>query len=400
MRANVFTDGSLGRFAGRFVWLAIDAEKGQNASVRKNLRLEAFPTLAVVDPATGGAIVRWIGAPTVPQLARFLDDSSKRFASRSAKKGKSTVAGGARAADDALARADRLAAEGSYAEAVTAFDEALASAPASWPAFGRAVEALLYALDQTNQPERGARLAEAALPKVGRAPAAAGIATSGLGAALALPPTVPERAEWLERFDQVCREIAADPRFPISGDDRSGILQLLVTARKELGPPEAVCAAAREWSAFLEEAAAAARTPEERAVFDSHRLSAFLELGEPERAVAFLQAAEKELPEDYNPSARLAIALKAAERLDEALAANGRALEKVYGPRRLVILDTRVEIFLARGNRSEARKVLEEAVGFADALPEGQRSEGKIRQLRKRMAELADPESASPNKGG
>ena len=51
-----------------------------------------------------------------------------------------------------------------------------------------------------------------------------------------------------------------------------------------------------------------------------------------------LQASERDLPDDYNPPARLATAYKAMRRWDEALAASDRALAKAYGPRKLGML--------------------------------------------------------------
>ena len=35
MRANVFTDKALGRYAGQFVWLSLDVEKAENAPYKK-----------------------------------------------------------------------------------------------------------------------------------------------------------------------------------------------------------------------------------------------------------------------------------------------------------------------------------------------------------------------------
>ena len=45
----------------------------------------------------------------------------------------------------------------------------------------------------------------------------------------------------------------------------------------------------------------------------------YLELGQPERALPMLQASERDLPDDYNPPARLAVAYKAMKRWDEAI---------------------------------------------------------------------------------
>jgi tetratricopeptide (TPR) repeat protein len=145
---------------------------------------------------------------------------------------------------------------------------------------------------------------------------------------------------------------------------------------------------AAQWAAFLEGEAARAKTPDERAVFDSHRLGAYLELGQPERAIPMLEASERDLPDDYNPPSRLAVAYKAMGRWEEALAASDRALEKSYGPRQLGILSTRSEIYSGLGKNAEARETLEKALRIAEDLPPGQRSESRIASLKRKLQAL------------
>src|SRR5262249_24946511 len=129
-----------------------------------------------------------------------------------------------------------------------------------------------------------------------------------------------------------------------------------------------------ERAAFLEKAAAEAKNPEARAVFDAHRLGTYLALGEPERAIPMLEASERDLPDDYNPPARLASAYRAMKRYEEALPVPALALAKAYGPRKVGILQTRADIYASKGDPAEARKTMEETLQYAEALPAGQRS--------------------------
>jgi tetratricopeptide (TPR) repeat protein len=101
-----------------------------------------------------------------------------------------------------------------------------------------------------------------------------------------------------------------------------------------------------------------------------------------------LQASERDLPDDYNPPARLAAAYKAMKKYDDALAASDRALAKAYGPRKLGILQTRADIYREKGDAAGARKTMEEAVQLAESLPEGQRSERAIASLKKKLEAL------------
>jgi hypothetical protein len=174
MRAFVFTDRSLTRHAGRFVWLEIDTEKKQNAALKKKLGVPALPTYFILDPADESVALRWVGGFTVAQLDRLLDD------------GVAAVRGGAGGSGvgDALARADRLYGEGRDSLAVLAYREVLARAVPGWPQYSRVVEALLFALDRTGGYAAEAELAREAWPRLRGTPSGASVAGSGLGAAL------------------------------------------------------------------------------------------------------------------------------------------------------------------------------------------------------------------------
>ena len=50
-----------------------------------------------------------------------------------------------------------------------------------------------------------------------------------------------------------------------------------------------------------------------------------------------------------------------------------RALARVYGPRKIIVLTTRADIFTGKGDAAAARKTLKEALRYAESLPKGQR---------------------------
>ena len=101
-----------------------------------------------------------------------------------------------------------------------------------------------------------------------------------------------------------------------------------------------------------------------------------------------LLASERDLPDDYNPPARLALTYKALKRYDEAIAASDRALAKIYGPRKIGVLQTRTDIYKEMGNIPLAKKTMQEAIALAESLPEGQRSEKFIASLKKKLEAL------------
>jgi len=350
----------------------------------------ALPTMFIIDPATEKVALRWVGGATVPQLKKILDDG--RTAVRSGKPatketGGPTPTAGTQtvAAVQALSRADALYGEGKDAEAATFYREALEQAPEGWPQYGRTVESLLFALYQAEDNEGGAKLARDVFPRLRSTPSAANVAASGLDMALSLPEENPLRKELAAALEADARSVVDDDKLQIPADDRSGVYYALVDARHAAEDSVGARAMAERWAKFLEDAAAAAPNAEARTVFDGHRLAAYRELGQVERAIPMLEQAERELPDDFNPPARLAIAYRELKKYDEALAASDRAMAKVYGPRKLVVLSTRADIYKDRGDVAAARKTLEDALQCANGLPDGQKSEGSIKALQKKL---------------
>ena len=374
MRAFVFTDAAIERRAGQFVWLAIDTERSENAPFKRRFPADALPTFFVIDPKTESAALRWVGGASVPQLEKFLDD------------GRRVVKPASSGVEEILGRADRLYAQNKNAEAARLYREALAAAPPSWPRYGRSVESLLFALYASKDPEGCARAARDAFGRVERSPSAANVAAGGLLCALELPADHPSRSELIGALREDSLSVVRSPRADTPADDISGLYQELEEDREQAGDAAGKKSLLDAHATFLEREAARATTPEARAVFDSHRLGTYLDLGAPERAVPMLEQSERDFPNDYNPPARLAAAYKAMKRWDDAAAASDRALAKAYGPRKIGILQTRADIEAGRGDAAASKRYLEEALSIAEALPEGQRSDRTIAALKKKLS--------------
>jgi tetratricopeptide (TPR) repeat protein len=373
MRAFVFTDHSLSRQAGRFVWLSIDTENAKNAEFLNKYPVNVWPSMFVIDAGRETAAMRWVGGATAVQLVSILDDGV-----RAVRRSKGGFEG-------ELARADGLYAKGKNAEAAAAYRKAIALAPRGWPRYGRTIESLLFALDSSGDAAGCALLARETYPRLRNTPSAVGVAASGLGCAVELPPDYPDRGKIVGDFERDVQAVMADPKRNMSGDDRSGLYQTLIAAREDAKDDAGRARLTREWSNFLDGEAARAKSTEQRASFDSHRLSAYLALKEPQRAIPMLEQSERDLPEDYNPPARQAIAYKEMGEWDKALAASDRALARAYGPRRLGILRTRSEIFDGKGDKQAARTTLAQAIREGEALPEGQKIPGMVAALKKKL---------------
>jgi tetratricopeptide (TPR) repeat protein len=376
MKAFVFTDASLARHAGQFVWLDIDGEKAKNAPICKQLKIPAYPTLYILDPATERVALRWVGGATVPQLDKLLDQ------------GRAAVHGGGSELDGLLAKADALYGVGEDSSAAATYQKALAAAPPDWPQYPRVIDATLFALSNSEGYRACVELSREAMDRLKGTTSGAGAAASGLSCALSLPADAPDRASLIALFEARCNQDVKDPAIQLSTDDRSGIYLTLADAREDAKDAEGRKRVLSDDATMLEQAAAAAKTKEQRAVFDPHRLSVYLELEQPEKAVPMLEASERDFPNDYNPPARLALAYKAMKEYDKALAASGRALAKAYGPRKIRLFSNRVDVFLAQGDSASAKGTLEEAVREGEALPDGQRPMGMIAGFKKRLVAM------------
>jgi tetratricopeptide (TPR) repeat protein len=374
MRAFVFTDKALGRDAGRFVWLSINTEKATNNEFLRKFPVQVWPSLYVINPSTEKVSLRWVGGATVPQLHKLFDD------------GERAVRGRERGVAGILARADKFYGEGKNAEAAKEYRAALKAAPPQWPQYGRTVESLLFALAITNASQECATIALETWPRLRDTSSTANVAGSGLDCALGLPKETPNRAEMIRQLREDALAAIANTRAKIAGDDISGAYDELVSEREDAKDESGKKRLLDQWAAFLEKQAAEAKTPEQRAAYDPHRVGVYLQMKQPERGLAMLEASERDLPDDYNPPARLAVLYKALKRYDDALAASDRALSKAYGPRKVGILQTRSDIYRDKGDLAAAKTTMVEALSFAEALPAGQRSETQIAALKKKMA--------------
>jgi tetratricopeptide (TPR) repeat protein len=348
----------LHRVARRFVWLSIDTEREQNASIVARLDTRVLPTLYVIEPSEEKAVLAWPGSLTATELATLLDETDLA-------PGRGDTGGTAAVA---LLRARRASAAGTGAEAIAAYREALAMVPPGTPTHAEVVDGLVTALAHDGQAAACIVTSSEEAPRMRPGTAVADVVRAGIGCAFALPSHSPEPRR-LSELVALGEHIASDALQPILADDRSDLYDYVVQALRALGRPDDARRLARAWSAFLDQQADRAPTPGARAVFDAHRLVAYIAIGEAHRAVPMLERSERDFPGDYNPPARLASAYLEMKRYPEALAAVTRALERAYGPRKLRLWVLEADVLVAQGNRDGAKRALADALSFAKTVP-------------------------------
>ncbi|AKU98659.1 Chromosome partition protein smc [Labilithrix luteola] len=372
MRAFVLTDPSLAPLANDYVWLTIDTEKDENGAFVSRFPNDVWPTLWVIDPAREHASLKWGGTATADELRELLA-STKGEGSEGAQRAEGMAA---------FRRGNEAASKGEVAEAERQFRASLAVP--SHPQRARAVEALVSLLSSRDDFGACADLAASESASLPSGTSRATVLATGLSCA-----TEGKRTALVASLSDACLRAASDPDPHAAADDRSGLYEAVVEAKKASGDAAGAKAVAQTWAAFLEREAVRAPTKQARAVFDPHRLSAYIALGDPERAVPMLQESERDFPEDYNPPARLARAYFEMKRWGDAKAASDRASAKVYGPRALRVFVLAADVAKAQGDVAGERKALE------NGLVRTERSVLNDKQ-KKLRASLADRLAALP----
>ncbi len=217
MRSYVFTDERLRPVADRFVWLAIDTEKPENAAFVARYPMQSWPTLWVVDPATEQPALKWLGSATAVELAALLGDAA------------AGVAAGTddAAATAALLRGERASAAGKRDDAIREYRAALASAPPRWERRARTDEALASELWAAKDDTGCAALADAEMAKIPPGTSLANVGLLGLQCARRAPPASPAHG-LAARLARAVEQIALDPSVPMLDDDRSGLFEEVV----------------------------------------------------------------------------------------------------------------------------------------------------------------------------
>jgi hypothetical protein len=143
---------------------------------------------------------------------------------------------------------------------------------------------------------------------------------------------------------------------------------------------------ARRREALLEKAAAAAPDATLASTFDAHRVDTYLYLGEAPKAEALLVTREKEVPDDYNPAARLARVYFEEKKLPDAEAAVDRALSKMSrGQRRIGVLGLKAKILAAEGKPTSG--VIREQLAVFHELPKTQQGAATGERLQRELAQ-------------
>ena len=123
------------------------------------------------------------------------------------------------------------------------------------------------------------------------------------------------------------------------------------------------------------------------------RAEVYVYLQRPLDLVPALEKSAKDLPDEYDPRARLGWIYLKAGKLPEAAKWTDEALAMVYGPRKGRILTQRADIAAAAGDKATERRLREDAVKLYEGLPASQQSPDALATAKQALANVG---SAAP----
>jgi tetratricopeptide (TPR) repeat protein len=385
MSATVLTDPALQAYADRFIWLAIDTDNPANEDFLRRFPVEAFPTLFVLEPERETLLSLNLGALSVPQLTAFLDQAGQAFRQ------------GLQGATELIARADTLATTGAHAEAAAAYQQALSKLPQDSSLRATTTVSLIKSLSVQGRWDDCMRLSTQELSHLSRADDRARVLYAAVGCSLdsKTEAAAAQRASLAEQISRAL-QTPADALLPTA---RSSLYEALVELRQFSGDEAAVATHAADWLAFIEESARSARNAQERSVLDVNRMMAAMIIGKPERAIPAIEQSARELPGDYSPPTQLAMLYLETGKLDQALQASDRALALAKGAARGQVLALRARILLARGERTQAERLLTEELRTLESVPEGYAARQQRKMLERTLGFLRTQRSPASGAG-
>jgi tetratricopeptide (TPR) repeat protein len=370
MRNYVFNDKRFDTLAQKHTWLSLDYDKPVNAAFFAKFPVSTFPTFVVIDPEAESVAARWSGTGTAKEMVAFFGKADKK-------------------ASAPLDLGERMLAEENYPGARAIFDEALKKPARDKTERTRILNGWAEATSRID-PKTCAEIGPKHFAEIENTAQGMDFVSMVESCASGADPDTKKRV--MTAVVERLARVAEDRSDSMVVDDRSGVYEALADAYDELGEAAKAEKTVQLRAKLLEDAARKATTPAARATFDAHRLTCYLRLGRFDEAEKMLHESEQAQPDDYNHPARLALLYLKSGRIDEGLVAIDRALSKGYGPRRLRLYSTKIDLLVEKKQFDAARQTVAAAKAEMTALGKGQLRPGWVRELEAKADAIAKAE--------
>jgi len=394
VQQGVMTDPSLAPYVDRFVWLAVDTDRPENAPVLAALPIDVWPTFYVITAKTDGVTVeaRQFEAPSIAQLRDLLEQGEQGHLASLAKEGtldRASPLGMVQAGDAAVA-------EGNFGAANDWYAKALAAAPRDW---SRAPTTLAKQIRARLKNGDLAGCADLGMTQFQRA-------AQGMSAQLTVftemadqcADTLDEpRARLLRgRLGEALRKVLDSSDSAMSVDDQSDALRVLREMAIKLKDTASARAYAIRQRDLLDRAVAQAKTAMERMTHNWPRAEVYVYLGEGDKLIPDLERSVAELPKEYDPPARLAWVHEQLGHHDKAMEYAEKALALAYGPRKGGILRLIAEIQKGKGDISAERVARQAVLDYYTSLTGGHHDQDRIDEAKEALDQVGKSPKPSP----
>ncbi|HVH87718.1 MAG TPA: hypothetical protein VM912_13405 [Terriglobales bacterium] len=366
---TMLAHADLSRYAGQFVWLAMNFDKPDNQEFFSRFEASATPTFYVIS-AEGKLLSDQPGAMSEPELRAFLD------------RGVSLAQNRQTPADAALERADALLSTKSP-EAVAAYEEVLRLAPPDWPRRELAQYSLVTALQLNQQHQQCAETAVREASMMKHDNAFANTVAAGMWCLVQGDASTPWRSAAAAKLEPLAEQALAS-RETVR-DERNELYRTLMYLAVSRNQNSQAGILEDKWLGELDTVKPA--DDEERSAVDIARVEAIQIYGDPERVLPALRSSEQAMPHNYNASLRVAQMEKAAQRYDETIAACDRGLSRAPGALgRSWLLRMKADALKQKGESTEALKTLEQALKAAREIPSQSQRENHLRKIKQALS--------------
>ena len=365
---TMLAHADLSRYAGQFVWLEMNFDEPENQAFFSQFQASGTPTFYVID-AAGKVLADQPGAMSEPELRAFLD------------RGVSLAQNRQTPADAALERADALLSVKS-AEAVGAYEQVLRLAPPDWPRRPMAQYSLVTALqiNQQYQPCTETAASEAAVMKHDNTFASTVVA--GMWCLVQGEASAPWRIAAAGKLEPLAKQALASPETV--RDERNELYRTLMYLALSRNENSQAGMLEDKWLGELDRVKPA--DDEERSAVDIARVEAISIYGDPERILPALRSSEQAMAHNYNASLRVAQMEKAVKHYDAAIAACDRGLSRDPGALgHSWLLQTKADALKQKGDSTEAREMLEQALKAAQEIPSQSQRENNLRKIKQAL---------------
>lgn len=389
MKHYVLTDSNLAAYADKYVWLALDTDRPENAAVLETYPVASWPTFFVVDADAETLQARLVGSATTVEFAEFLGRGMTGYQVKDLDD--SSLTGALRRADRAAAAKDWASADAAYAEAM-GMSKVAAIGPevlVAWIGTRWKARALTPCMT----------LGIARLDDANRYSSAKGLDFAAYAAMCANqegadPAIAKQLREAIVGKGSPMIRTLGDRKAPLTPDDKSDGLRVLREVYEALGDKASARATIERQRDLLKAAIEDAKTPEAAMTYGWHWAEVHNALGAPADAVPLLEASAKALPNAYDPPYRMAWALLKAKRPAEALPHAERALGLAYGPRKASVQRLIADIHGTLGDKPAERAARQAVVDIYAGLDGGHVNPTALEKAKAAVAALDTPPAA------